>query len=81
MSFFYFVCLVLHRCGTHVGLFSYVWHSCIRSHKRYYYRNSTTNEAQWTYPQTDVVGGTEEMELCTTPPPPEQEETPIIGKQ
>ncbi|XP_014221578.1 fibrous sheath CABYR-binding protein-like [Trichogramma pretiosum] len=49
-----------------------------RLHKRYYYRNATTGEAQWTYPQTDVVGGTEEMDLCTTPPPPEQEETAII---
>ncbi|KAJ8667431.1 hypothetical protein QAD02_009094 [Eretmocerus hayati] len=49
-----------------------------RSHKRYYYRNSATGEAQWTYPQTDIAGGTEEMELCTTPPPPEHEEPPII---
>ncbi|OXU22635.1 hypothetical protein TSAR_013641 [Trichomalopsis sarcophagae] len=49
-----------------------------RSHKRYYYRNATTGDAQWTYPDTDIVGGTEEMELCTTPPPPEHEEVPII---
>lgn len=51
-----------------------------RTHKRYYYRNISTNEAQWTYPQTDIAGGTEEMELCTTPPPPEHEEPPIIGE-
>lgn len=50
-----------------------------RSHKRYYYRNAATGAAQWTYPEMDVIGGTEEMELCTTPPP-EQEE-PIIGKK
>ncbi|XP_058796412.1 formin-binding protein 4-like [Phymastichus coffea] len=49
-----------------------------RSHKRYYYRNTSTGEAQWTYPQTGIAGGAEEMELCTTPPPPEHEEPPII---
>ncbi|XP_051156262.1 formin-binding protein 4-like isoform X2 [Leptopilina boulardi] len=49
-----------------------------RSHKRYYYRNAATGAAQWTYPEMDVIGGTEEMELCTTPPP-EQEE-PIIER-
>nr|XP_046481673.1 formin-binding protein 4-like isoform X1 [Neodiprion pinetum] len=49
-----------------------------RSHKRYYYRNSVTGEAQWTYPEADVVGGTEEMDLCTTPPPPEDEGLQLI---
>ncbi|XP_015609403.1 formin-binding protein 4 isoform X2 [Cephus cinctus] len=49
-----------------------------RSHKRYYYRNSTSGETQWTYPEADVIGGTEEMDLCTTPPPQDQEEPAII---
>ncbi|XP_063995704.1 formin-binding protein 4-like isoform X2 [Diachasmimorpha longicaudata] len=38
-----------------------------RSHKRYYYQNESTGETRWNYP--DVIGGAEEMELCTTPPP------------
>ncbi|XP_012280309.1 formin-binding protein 4 isoform X2 [Orussus abietinus] len=52
-----------------------------RSHKRYYYRNATSGEAQWTYPELDVIGGTEEMDLCTTPPPPDQEEASIIENE
>lgn len=56
-----------------------LWGADFRSHKRYYYRNSVNGEAQWTYPESDVVGGTEEMDLCTTPPPPEDEESLIIG--
>ncbi|XP_071641339.1 uncharacterized protein [Temnothorax longispinosus] len=49
-----------------------------RSHKRYYYHNTSTGTLQWTYPDTGIAGGTEEMELCTTPPP-ESEELSIIG--
>ncbi|XP_011347934.1 formin-binding protein 4 isoform X2 [Ooceraea biroi] len=48
-----------------------------RSHKRYYYHNTSTGTSQWTYPDTGIAGGTEEMELCTTPPPPESEELSI----
>lgn len=65
-----------------VALYSHVrriWGGDSRSHKRYFYRNSTTGDAQWTYPEADVIGGTEEMELCTTPPPQGQEEPCIIG--
>ncbi|XP_033214231.1 formin-binding protein 4-like isoform X2 [Belonocnema kinseyi] len=51
-----------------------------RSHKRYYYRNVATGAAQWTYPDADVIGGAEEMELCTTPPP-ELEEPVIIERE
>jgi len=50
-----------------------------RSHKRYYYHNTSTGTSQWTYPDTGIAGGTEEMELCTTPPPPESEELSVIG--
>ncbi|XP_011312496.1 formin-binding protein 4 isoform X2 [Fopius arisanus] len=42
-----------------------------RSHKRYYYQNESTGETRWNYP--DVIGGAEEMELCTTPPPTDNE--------
>ncbi|XP_044009823.1 uncharacterized protein LOC122853418 isoform X2 [Aphidius gifuensis] len=42
-----------------------------RSYKRYFYRNESTGEVQWNYP--DVIGGAEEMELCTTPPPQDEE--------
>lgn len=59
-------------------IFVFFWGDVSRSHKRYYYRNAATGAAQWTYPEMDVIGGTEEMELCTTPPP-EQEE-PIIER-
>ncbi|XP_048514272.1 formin-binding protein 4-like isoform X2 [Athalia rosae] len=52
-----------------------------RLHKRYYYRNATTGEAQWTYPEADVVGGTEEMDLCTTPPPPDDVELEAIDER
>ncbi|CAK9818615.1 Formin-binding protein 4 [Anthophora quadrimaculata] len=45
-----------------------------RSHKRYYYQNTTTGITQWTYPDTGIAGGAEEMEICSTPPPTEQEE-------
>ncbi|XP_076624014.1 uncharacterized protein LOC143343227 isoform X1 [Colletes latitarsis] len=45
-----------------------------RSHKRYYYQNTTTGITQWTYPDTGIAGGAEEMEICSTPPPIEQEE-------
>ncbi|XP_029050844.2 formin-binding protein 4-like isoform X1 [Osmia bicornis bicornis] len=45
-----------------------------RSHKRYYYQNTTTGVTQWTYPDTGIAGGAEEMEICSTPPPTEQEE-------
>ncbi|KAL0110406.1 hypothetical protein PUN28_013797 [Cardiocondyla obscurior] len=48
-----------------------------RSHKRYYYHNTSTGTLQWTYPDTGIAGGTEEMELCTTPPP-ESEELSVI---
>ncbi|KYN02370.1 PREDICTED: formin-binding protein 4-like [Cyphomyrmex costatus] len=44
-----------------------------RSHKRYYYHNTSTGTLQWTYPDTGIAGGTEEMELCTTPPPESEE--------
>lgn len=54
------------------------WGDVSRSHKRYYYRNTTSGETQWTYPETDVIGGTEEMDLCMTPPPPDQEEPSLI---
>lgn len=54
------------------------WGVVSRSQKRYYYRNVTTGVAQWTYPEVDVTGGTEEMEICTTPPPAEEEPS-IIG--
>ena len=57
----------------------FFWGDVSRSHKRYYYRNAVTGAAQWTYPDTGVIGGTEEMELCTTPPP-EPGEPAIIGK-
>ncbi|XP_067203189.1 formin-binding protein 4-like isoform X2 [Linepithema humile] len=50
-----------------------------RSHKRYYYHNTSTGTSQWTYPDTGIAGGTEEMELCTTPPPPESEELSVTG--
>ncbi|XP_072756609.1 uncharacterized protein [Anoplolepis gracilipes] len=46
-----------------------------RSHKRYYYHNTSTGTSQWTYPDTGIAGGTEEMELCTTPPPESEELT------
>jgi len=49
-----------------------------RSHKRYYYHNTSTGTLQWTYPDTGIAGGTEEMELCTTPPP-ESEELLVTG--
>ncbi|XP_011648359.1 formin-binding protein 4-like isoform X2 [Pogonomyrmex barbatus] len=49
-----------------------------RSHKRYYYQNTSTGTLQWTYPDTGIAGGTEEMELCTTPPP-ESEELSVTG--
>ncbi|XP_011864737.1 PREDICTED: formin-binding protein 4-like [Vollenhovia emeryi] len=49
-----------------------------RSHKRYYYHNTSTGTLQWTYPDTGIAGGTEEMELCTTPPP-ESEELSVTG--
>ena len=65
-----FICWVIIRAGRMM----------FRSHKRYYYRNASTSEAQWTYPVADIAGGAEEMELCTTPPPPEHEEAPIIGE-
>ncbi|XP_076684623.1 uncharacterized protein LOC143377340 isoform X2 [Andrena cerasifolii] len=45
-----------------------------RSHKRYYYQNTATGITQWTYPDTGIAGGAEEMEICSTPPPTEQEE-------
>ncbi|XP_017893051.1 formin-binding protein 4-like [Ceratina calcarata] len=45
-----------------------------RSHKRYYYQNTTTGVTQWTYPDTGIAGGAEEMEICSTPPPTDQEE-------
>ncbi|KOC64365.1 Formin-binding protein 4 [Habropoda laboriosa] len=45
-----------------------------RSHKRYYYQNTITGITQWTYPDTGIAGGAEEMEICSTPPPTEQEE-------
>lgn len=48
-----------------------------RSHKRYYYRNEISGETRWSYP--DIIGGAEEMELCTTPPPPDLEEKIIDG--
>ncbi|XP_076236920.1 uncharacterized protein LOC143180822 isoform X2 [Calliopsis andreniformis] len=48
-----------------------------RSHKRYYYQNTTTGITQWTYPDTGIAGGAEEMEICSTPPPTEQEEIVI----
>ncbi|KAK0168616.1 hypothetical protein PV327_002394 [Microctonus hyperodae] len=48
-----------------------------RSHKRYYYRNEISGETRWSYP--DIIGGAEEMELCTTPPPPDLEEKNIDG--
>ncbi|XP_015433489.1 PREDICTED: formin-binding protein 4-like [Dufourea novaeangliae] len=44
-----------------------------RSHKRYYYQNTATGVTQWTYPDTGIAGGAEEMEICSTPPPMEQE--------
>ncbi|XP_014469072.1 PREDICTED: formin-binding protein 4-like [Dinoponera quadriceps] len=50
-----------------------------RSHKRYYYHNTSTGTSQWTYPDTGIAGGTEEMELCTTPPPPESDELSVTG--
>ncbi|XP_032677358.1 formin-binding protein 4-like isoform X3 [Odontomachus brunneus] len=50
-----------------------------RSHKRYFYHNTSTGTSQWTYPDTGIAGGTEEMELCTTPPPPESEELSVTG--
>lgn len=37
-----------------------------------------TGTLQWTYPDTGIAGGTEEMELCTTPPP-ESEELSVSG--
>lgn len=42
-----------------------------RSYKRYFYRNESTGDVRWNYP--DVIGGAEEMELCTTPPPQDEE--------
>ncbi|XP_068986256.1 formin-binding protein 4-like isoform X1 [Bombus flavifrons] len=45
-----------------------------RSHKRYYYQNTATGITQWTYPDTGIAGGAEEMEICSTPPPAEQED-------
>ncbi|XP_053989437.1 formin-binding protein 4-like isoform X1 [Hylaeus volcanicus] len=48
-----------------------------RSHKRYYYQNTTTGITQWTYPDTGIAGGAEEMEICSTPPPIDQEEMVI----
>ncbi|KAF5289463.1 hypothetical protein FQR65_LT11836 [Abscondita terminalis] len=41
-----------------------------RVNKRYYYRNQQTGESQWDYPQPDIVGGDDAMDICTTPPPP-----------
>ncbi|XP_003701113.1 uncharacterized protein LOC100878735 isoform X2 [Megachile rotundata] len=51
-----------------------------RSHKRYYYQNTSTGVTQWTYPDTGIAGGAEEMEICSTPPPTEQEEM-IISEE
>ncbi|XP_019699913.1 formin-binding protein 4 isoform X2 [Harpegnathos saltator] len=50
-----------------------------RSEKQYFYHNTSTGTSQWTYPDTGIAGGTEEMELCTTPPPPESEELSVTG--
>lgn len=52
-----------------VTLFLFCFRPCFRSHKRYYYRNETTGESQWEYPQLDVVRRDEAMDLSTTPPP------------
>ncbi|KAF2879202.1 hypothetical protein ILUMI_26957 [Ignelater luminosus] len=41
-----------------------------RVNKRYYYRNQQTGDSQWEYPQSDIVGGDEAMDISTTPPPP-----------
>lgn len=53
-------------------LFSPCHHGAHRTHKRYYYRNTVSEETQWEYPSQpeDLCGGGEAMELCTTPPPP-----------
>ncbi|GLV43659.1 hypothetical protein CBL_07014 [Carabus blaptoides fortunei] len=40
-----------------------------RSNRRYFYRNQQTGETQWDYPEPDIVGGGEAMDICTTPPP------------
>ncbi|XP_057324069.1 formin-binding protein 4-like isoform X2 [Microplitis mediator] len=42
----------------------YQWDS---ANKRYLYRNKINGDTQLNYP--DIIGGAEEMELCTTPPP------------
>ncbi|CAL7942168.1 unnamed protein product [Xylocopa violacea] len=52
-----------------------------RSHKRYYYQNTTNGITQWTYPDTGIAGGAEEMEICSTPPPTEQEEMIIPAEE
>ncbi|XP_076180129.1 uncharacterized protein LOC143153138 isoform X2 [Ptiloglossa arizonensis] len=52
-----------------------------RSHKRYYYQNTTTGITQWTYPDTGIAGGAEEMEICSTPPPMDQEEMIIPAEE
>lgn len=59
-------------------MFSLLAGGFFRSHKRYYYHNTSTGTSQWTYPDTGIAGGTEEMELCTTPPP-ESEELTVAG--
>jgi len=43
---------------------------CCRINKRYYYRNQQTGDSQWEYPQPDIVGGDDAMDISTTPPPP-----------
>lgn len=40
-----------------------------RSNKRYFYCNELSGETQWNYPEQDIVGGGEAMDICTTPPP------------
>lgn len=47
-----------------------------RSNKRYFYQHEQSRETQWEYPAPDIVGGGEEMDICTTPPP---EEPPVAS--
>ncbi|XP_034940117.1 formin-binding protein 4-like isoform X2 [Chelonus insularis] len=55
----------------------YLWN---KDSKKYYYKNKISGEIQWSYP--DIIGGAEEMEICTTPPaassPVHQQEIKII---
>lgn len=50
-----------------------------RSNKRYFYRNEVSGETQWNYPEQDIIGGQEAMDICTTPPPdnPPELEVPV----